>query len=319
MDKLMLNYSKRVRLLLSFLMLTLGLFSWASSYAQIYQWKDERGNTHYGDEPPEGVQAKPLNPDTSNLGVEMATPENRSKWKQDIAKPEPPVQTYQPQVTKGLPPKDPNETDLCDGVVGDCFSEEQEQVCLLRYGLECREVYHWKVCLHQKCSDNFLGKLCDSPYYLLDNRLPILGKRDIGRPFPIEAQVSKSDWQCLNQHGFFCDEVAFEKRCQEQYDMSCETLKNWVEDALARCNHNRGKNCSDLKNLNNIRPTSLSTRRKTGFRAPRGGIASEDFLLDSLKARRDDKDQYEELWPVLESLPGLNIRDRRKRYDCNFD
>ncbi|MDD0538506.1 hypothetical protein PS023_23355, partial [Shigella sonnei] len=86
----------------------------------------------------------------------------------------------------------------------------------------------------------------DSAFYFLDNRPVVLGRRDVGRPLPLRESVSGQDWQCLSTHGFFCDEVANETRCREDYNQSCDELKNWVDTARQRCVDSRDGDCKDL-------------------------------------------------------------------------
>ncbi len=304
---------------LLFLLLSSGM---AVSFAEIYQWKDERGNIHFGDEPPEDAQIKIMKPDTTPLGVQVAPPEKAEQWKQKIIEQSSelnPVFRNKAKKYSTRTSSDANEEDLCEGIIGECFTPEQERVCVLRYGVECKEMYYWKVCLHQQCEEQRLGDPCDSPYYLLDHRPPILTQQDIGKPFPLHEQVSSYDWQCLNEHGFFCDEVAFDKDCQDQYGVSCESLKTWRIAAQKQCKQQRGADCNNLFTLNAYRPASIAARKKTGIQLRQGGVSSEDLLLTALGIEKGDTNDHPQLQSVLESLPGLNIRSRRRRYDCQFD
>lgn len=306
------------RIFLVLVMLLACLLS-LNTWAEIFKWVDEKGNIHYGDAPPEDAKTEEVAPDISPMGVRLTAPEKVDQWKQDAVTQKPAGRQALGRSKRVVTIADPNETDLCEGVVGDCFTKEQDDLCGLRFGFECKEMYYWKVCAQKYCEIQRLGGRCDSPYYLLDNRPAVLNKRDIGRPFPLQAYVSSSDWQCLNEHGFFCDEVAFEKRCQDQYGLPCDTLKSWVKDAKAQCKKQRGTDCTDVFALNAWRPISNATRKKSGITLKSGGLSSEDFLLSSLGASQDNPDQYSELQPVLESLPGLNIRSRRRFYNCDFD
>ena len=50
-----------------------------------------------------------------------------------------------------------------------------------------------------------------------------------------------------------------------------------------------------------------------------GGSTSRDLLMESLGVEQDNPDQYPQLQQALESLTGLNIRDRRRRFDCDAE
>lgn len=288
--------------------------------AEIYQWQDERGNIHFSDEPPENVDARVLQPQMEKMGVEIVNPQQLQQWKarggslgQDNIKP--PVQIT--GTRKGRFERNEFDVDMCAGVVGDCFNEQQDYVCKLRFGIECQTLYHWKVCLRQDCEDRKIADKCDSPYQILMRRPIVLTERDIGRPLPLRESVSDRDWACLSQHGFFCDEVAFEKDCQETYRRSCDELKNWVSDGLAQCKKQRGSDCSDIDTLLHYRPVSITESKKAGTRAPNGNIVSQDLFLQSIQADRDSPEQYSQLQALLNSITGLNaVEGQRNRFDC---
>ncbi len=212
--------------------------------------------------------------------------------------------------------KDTNTTDYCAGVIGDCFTPQQDRVCLLRYGERCKAIYHWKVCLHQDCEERRLADKCDSPYYFLDQRPKMLGQRDLGRPLPLQESVSARDWQCLSTHGFFCDEVANEADCQQHYNQSCGELKNWLADARERCEKNHDSDCKRIDRLVKYRPATQEEMKKLGTRLPRGGSQVRDLLFEALDIRKNDAASNARLQPVLESITGLNIGSGRAWYDC---
>lgn len=305
----------RWRLLVGVLCLSAGL-----AYGDIYQWVDDAGRVHYSDEAPDGVDPKTVTPNTERLGVQISKPQDSEAWSDRVLNSPSTGATGSASQASRRQKSDPFndwETDLCDGVVGDCFTEQQDYVCKLRFGLECKEVYHWKVCLHQDCNDKKISDKCDSPYHLLDRRPAVLTQRDMGRPMPLKQLVSDRDWQCLSLHGFFCDELAFEATCQQRYGQSCEMLESWVNAAQKRCKKQRGSDCDRVDGWKQFRPVSLEETKKAGARLPNGGVASRDFLLESLAVEKDDPAHYPQMQKALESLTGLNIRQRRRSYDCN--
>ncbi|MDY6919036.1 MAG: DUF4124 domain-containing protein [Pseudomonadota bacterium] len=287
-------------------------------HGEIYRWQDERGRVHYGDEPPAGVTTTRMQPDSGRQGVQLSDPDTARDWAEAALATEPRSSSEPSQPSQAARARAEHwQQDLCEGVVGDCFTEQQDYVCYLRYGLDCRRVYHWKVCLQQDCQDQRIADQCESPFHLLDRRPAVIGERDLGRPLPLQELVSESDWQCLQRHGFFCDEVAVESRCQALYGQPCSVLKNWVSQARMRCQQQRGTDCDQVTGWKQFRPVTLAQREKAGARLPGGGVATRDHLLEALGVAQDDPEQYPALWQTLEALTGLNIRERRRRFDCD--
>lgn len=290
--------------------------------AEIFKWVDERGNVHYGDAPPASAATETITPQTDKLGVQLSKPASTEQWKQDALERQPvPPATSSGTVatqhnTRRNDSTDYQQQDWCEGVVGNCFSAAQDEVCKLRYGDDCQTLYHWKVCLHQSCTDNRLVDKCDSAFYFLDHRPVMLGRRDLGRPLPIQAWVSARDWECLSTHGFFCDEVAFENQCQEQYRLSCDELKNWVSSARERCIQSRDGDCNEIDTLVRYRPAPLEEVKKAGTMNAKGTVITQDLLLQSLGVHKQDPQDESKLRPVLDSMTGLNISDTRKSFDC---
>jgi hypothetical protein len=285
------------------------------AYAEIYKWVDAAGRVHFSDEAPDGAQTKTLNPDTARTGVQLSAPDDAQAWSDKALTPEPAAKRPKPAKPHAAA-VNYSETDLCEGIVGDCFTQQQDYVCKLRFGLPCAYLYHWKVCLQQDCQSKNIADKCESPYQLLDRRPAVLTQRDIGRPMPLQELVSARDWECLLQHGFFCDEVAFENTCQERYLMSCDDIKNWVARARMQCKTQRIGDCDDVDSWRRFRPVSVAERKKIGTYLRSGDLAVQDFLLMSLGVKKDDPSQYGLLQKALESLTGLNIRDRRRRFHC---
>lgn len=286
--------------------------------AEIYQWKDAAGRTHYSDEAPEDVDTKTITPNTERLGVRLSKPSESEAWSEQALS-EQNKTSEKPMRRQRLVSQGVSEEDLCEGVVGDCFTEQQDYVCKLRYSLPCKKIYHWKVCLQQDCEQKDVADRCNSPYHLLDRRPPVLTQWQMGRQLPLQELVSERDWQCLTQHGFFCDEVASEATCQERFATTCEALKGWAEAARTRCKKQRGSDCDDIDSWKQFRPLSHEEREKAGVRLVRGGSTSRDLLMESLGAEKDDPEQYPKLQQALEALTGLNIRDRRRSFECDAE
>lgn len=296
------------------------LLGWCAatiSVAEIYQWKDAAGRIHYSDEAPENYPSETITPNTERMGVRLSEPKDAEAWSEQALSTEK-KPAAKPDIRKlSSIKKDVSEHDLCEGVVGDCFSEEQDYVCKLRFGLECKEIYHWKVCLKQDCEQKKIADKCESPFQLLDRRPPVMTSDQMGRAMPLQELVSERDWLCLSQHGFFCDEVAFEATCQARFGQSCATLKSWPVEAQARCKKQRGSDCDDIDSWKQLRPLSIEEKEKAGIRLVRGGVSSHDRLLESLGVQADDPETYPDLQQAMEALTGLNIRDRRRRFDCD--
>ena len=296
------------------------LFCATQASAEIYRWVDDRGNVHFTDEPPENKDVQLLNPQTQELGVEIVKPEQLQQWNERDKNPRPEFPKAADsggQVAPANSKLNESNVDICAGVVGDCFSDQQDYVCKLRFGIECQTLYHWKVCLHQNCNDRKIADKCDSPYQLLSRRPIVITQRDIDRPLPLRENVSDQDWNCLTQHGFFCEEVAFEESCQKNYRRSCSELKNWVPSGLETCKKQRGSDCNDIDTLLHYRPVSVVESKKAGTLLANGNILSQDLFLQSIQADRDDPEQYPQLWMLLDSLTGLNIQaGQRQRFDC---
>lgn len=292
---------------------------------EIYQWVDAAGRVHYSDEAPAGVQSKTVTPNTERLGVQLSTPSDSEAWSQNAlnapatSSSSSNMATTAPGRRQQTAPLNDWETDLCAGVVGDCFSEEQDYVCKLRFGLPCEKIHHWKVCLNQDCNDRKVSDKCDSPYHLLDRRPAVLSRRDMGRPLPLRELVSDRDWQCLSRNGFFCDELADETTCGERYGQTCTELENWVAAAQERCKKQRGSDCQHIDGWKQFRPVSVDESKKGGARLRNGGVASQDYLMETLGVEKDDTERYPQLQTALESLTGLNIHPRRHRYQCDGD
>ena len=289
------------------------------SEAEIYQWKDAAGRTHYSDEAPENYQSEKVTPNTERLGVRLSEPKAAEAWSEKALTGEPNIQPQTPNKRPSRRTKDAAEHDLCEGVVGDCFTEQQDYVCKLRFSLECKKIYHWKVCLQQDCQQKDISDKCESPYQLLDRRPPVMTRAQMGRVMPLQDLVSERDWECLSQHGFFCDEVAFEATCQQRFGQSCAALKSWATDAQAHCKKQRGSDCDDIDSWKKFRPLSLEEKEKAGIRLAGGGVSSRDQLLESLGVQKDDPETYPDLQQAMESLTGLNIRERRRRFDCDAE
>ena len=135
-----------------------GLWLAANVQAEIFKWVDERGNIHFGDAPPEDARTETIMPNTDKLGVQLSNPASAQQWKQDALQSKPeskstPATTAPTVATQNVRNNnaDHQTLDWCDGVVGECFTSEQDYVCKLRYGTDCQSIYHWKVCLHQSC------------------------------------------------------------------------------------------------------------------------------------------------------------------------
>lgn len=297
--------------------------------AEIYKWTDERGNVHYSDEKSDQHPVETVTPNTEKLGVELSTPQDAQQWQKDVTsgaaatddRPHDHSATAIPAATPGSTTQtsstlDTNAQDYCDGMVGDCFAPQQDRVCLLRYGVRCKAIYHWKVCLHEQCKSDRLADKCESPFYFLQQRPAVLGLRDLGRPLPLQEAVSALDWQCLSTHGLFCDEVANEADCQQRYNQSCSQLKNWLTDARERCRNQRDGDCDALELLVKYRPATQEEMKKAGVLLPQGGLQIRDLLFESMDILKNDVAANERLQPVLERMTGLNVTAARKWVDC---
>ena len=306
-------------MLLRTLLLSTALIFAPFTHAEIYKWVDERGNVHYGDEKPATAPVvETIRPQTDKQGVQLTQPASADQWKQDAL--QPPASAAQPAAAPSPRTRSANadyqQQDWCEGVVANCFSEQQDYVCKLRYGQECQDIYHWKVCQYQHCTDNRLADKCDSPFYFLNERPEVLGRRDLGRPLPIKEWVSAKDWECLSVHGFFCDEVAFEADCQEFYRQSCAELKNWVATAQQRCISARDGDCKDIDSLIRYRPAPVEEVKKSGTMNASGRVITQDLLLQSLGVHKNDPADVGKLQSTLEAITGLNIDKRRRTFDC---
>lgn len=290
------------------------------SQAEIYKWVDERGNVHFSDEKPAAAPVvETIRPNTDKMGVQLSPPASAQQWKQDVLQPPAGTAITAPStasVPRNAVNTDYQQQDWCEGVVGACFSRQQDRVCKLRYGQPCQPVYHWKVCLHQRCIDDRLADKCESPFYFLDKRPNTLGRRDLGRPLPLQEWVSPQDWECLSTHGFFCDEVAFEANCQENYRRSCAELKNWVSTAKQRCIEARDGDCNDIDSLIRYRPAPVEEVKKAGTMNASGRVITQDLLLQSLGVYKNDPADVGKLQSTLQAITGLNIDDTRRRFDC---
>jgi len=301
--------------------LGIGLGSGAVAWdvaAQVYQWRDAAGRTHYSDQAPPGEDSTTIEPHLPPQGVRLVPAEQSDAWSEQVltAPPQTEPSSTEPNKIRRRPGgngSDASEEDLCAGVVGDCFSDAQDYVCKLRFGYDCKAIYHWKVCLHQDCEDKKVADKCQSPWHLLDRRPPVMTQMQMGRNLPLRELVSERDWECLSKSGFFCDELAVERVCQQRYERSCEELRSWPLQAQARCRQQRGADCDQIDGWLSERPLSWEERKKIGNRLPTGGYQNQDLLLQSLGDNAADAD----LWPVLEALPGLNIRARRHTFDCH--
>lgn len=308
---------------LRILLLLTALISAPFSQAEIYKWVDERGNVHFSDEKPEiAPVVETIRPNTDKMGVQLTQPASAEQWKQGALQPPASAATSSPSTPatasgqRNPTGADYQQQDWCEGVVANCFTEQQDYVCKLRYGRECQDIYHWKVCLHQHCTDNRLADKCDSPFYFLDKRPNMLGRRDLGRPLPMKEWVSAQDWACLATHGFFCDEVAFEANCQEHYRQSCAELKNWVSTAQERCISARDGDCKDIDSLIRYRPAPVEEVKKAGTMNASGRVITQDQLLQSLGVHKNDPADYTKLQSTLQAITGLNIDKHRRRFDC---
>lgn len=306
---------------LRILLLLTALIAAPFSQAEIYKWVDERGNVHFSDEKPDSAPTvETIRPNTDKTGVQLTNPASADQWKQDAL--QPPASTAQPAAASSPSPRTRNANadyqrqDWCEGVVGDCFTEQQDHVCKLRYGQECQKIYHWKVCQHQHCTDNRLADKCDSPFYFLDKRPNVLGRRDLGRPLPVQEWVTAQDWECLSTHGFFCDELAFEANCQDYYRQSCAELKNWVSTAKQRCISARDGDCNDIDSLIRYRPAAVEEVKKAGTMNASGRVITQDLLLQSLGVHKNDPADVGKLQSTLQALTGLNIDKTRRTFDC---
>lgn len=297
----------------------------SSTYGEIYKWVDERGNVHFSDEKPDKADAQTVTPNTANTGVQLSQPDSSEQWKKSAL--EKPAATA-PSTTATTPaPAQPSrrhdsntdfqQQDFCEGVVGNCFTEQQDYVCKLRYGDDCQDIYHWKVCLRQNCEDNRLADKCDSPFYYLDNRPVVLGRRDLGRSLPIKEWVAPAEWACLSTHGFFCDEVAYEARCQEHYRQSCDELKSWVSTARERCISGRDGDCDDIDTLIRYRPAPVEEVKKAGTMNASGRVIVQDMLMQSLGVQHNDPADAAKLQSTLNDITGVNPTSGVRRYvDC---
>ena len=292
------------------------------AHAEIYKWVDERGNVHFSDEKPDQASAETVTPNTDNTGVQLSQPASSKQWKQDALNRTPMVSdNANTAPAKTRPPRNTNadyqHQDYCEGVVGNCFTQQQDYVCKLRYGEHCQDIYQWKVCLRQHCEANRLADKCDSAFYYLDQRPVMLGLRDLGRPLPIKEWVSAADWECLSAHGFFCDEVAYEARCQEHYRQSCGELKNWLSTARQRCINGRDGDCNDIDTLIRYRPAPVEEVKKAGTMNASGRVIVQDMLMQSLGVHRDDPMHTAKLQSTLNDITGLNPDDNvRRSIDC---
>lgn len=295
-----------------------GLLLAAPVQGEIYQWVDERGNVHFSDEKPANRPARTITPDTGHSGVQLSSPDASQQWKDNAL--QAPAATAPAPVSAASTPAGAahpsQQQDHCAGVVGNCFTRQQNHVCQLRYGSPCQDIYHWKVCLRQQCQDNRLADKCESAFFYLDRRPVMLGQRDLGRPLPIREWVSAEDWVCLSRHGFFCDEVADESRCQAHYLQSCDELKNWPDTARQRCISGRDGDCDSIDSLIRYRPAPVEEVKKVGSMNAQGRVFVQDLLMQSLGVQHNDPAHAEVLERTLQQITGLNLDGQRRYVDC---
>lgn len=314
----------RYRFFLQPLILVCGL-SAVPGHAEIHKWVDANGNTHYSDTPPATGATDVITPKIDNTGVSISDSATSSAWKTEALKrnanasSSPRPLPSQATTSSRYPLPRSNQKDLCQGKVGACFTEQQDRVCKLRYGLDCQSLYHWKVCLEQRCTDERWADRCDSAFYYLDNRPIALNARDIGRELPLQTLLSEKDWQCLSQSGFYCDELTDEARCQHDYNQSCDSLYQWVNTAKSHCAERRDRDCDAIDTWVRYRPVSIIEAKKGGTINAAGIGIRRDLWLESLGLSGQSDANNPQLRPLLDAITGLNLGLSEFPHDCRFN
>lgn len=286
--------------------------------SEIYRWVDDKGNVHFGDQPPEPDAAKKIQVSNDKLGVKLSTPKAVEAWKKGSVADEDdaPFSSRENEISYKSK-YSPADGLLCESDRDDCFSSEEDQVCILRWGLHCEDVYLWSVCERQNCLRDKNRDTCASPFYYLDNRPNSMNSRDLGRTFPSRSAVSDGDWQCLLRTGLYCDEYSDAAKCESDYGQSCEALENWVETSFEQCRKNKSANdCEKLVELIKRRPVTFKEQKRNGFSSFRRHV-SHDVLMGEHGFKRSDASKEDQMWKVLHRLPMASPQaDLKGRLQC---
>ncbi|ABC28152.1 hypothetical protein HCH_01284 [Hahella chejuensis KCTC 2396] len=299
-------------LFMSFILFTFSTGSWA----EIYKWTDAKGTVHYSDTIPTDSDAQVITPTSAIDGVRLLSDEAKERYKNRPSEPEPgnPPSANSTRPVASAQESKQTEDILCDDVNGDCFSEEDTRVCKLRFGKPCEEIYLWKVCALQKqCTTD----RCDTARFVIDWRPPVVGVRDLGRSLPLRANVSDKDWRCLRHSGFYCDELALETQCQQDYRESCGVVRDWLLNAPEKCEKDKNVDCDELDTLIKYRPVSEEERLKIGGTNASGGRFARDLLMEKVEQKKNELTD-EALQSVLDKLPGAGRHSFRKDISCSL-
>lgn len=268
---------------------------------QIYQWTDAQGNKHFSDSvPPSGEPSTviPLAP-LPKTGAQFANP---GALKSEST---PSVKSSRTATLPSVPYRPDN---ICRRQPEQCFTKEDQKICLLRYGIACVDLFFWKTKVREAC-EKAGNEHCDDPVRYINRRPAALQARDLKTALPHTSQLDKHDQDCLLTHGFYCAEIRNEDICRK-YDMPCGKLQTWVERSKIKCREKFLKvECEDSEYLHLDRPRSIAEIKFVGVAGGGPGNTQrriiQDYLIIDSGVNRDDPNYKEVMQGLLDDLPGF--------------
>ena len=283
-------------------------FTFSNANAEIFRWVDVDGGVHYGDEPPASSDSKEIKVNIENNGMQLSSPEQRKKWGAEVSSNnKPSIKRTGLRTLQNVKPK-------CKNDRSHCFSEEEDQVCLLRWGISCEDLFFWQSCSKKRCAKK--ADICTSPYHYLDYRPVSVNSRDLGRRFPTRKNVSDGDWQCLLKTGLYCDEYSDEVKCDSNYTTSCDKLETWVAAAIKKCKKNKMSSCDKMQVLVSYRPIDVEERKRTGHKGGRSGTIRRDILMEKRGFTKRDLSKAPAMQDLLDKLPLRPAVDNLAPLEC---
>lgn len=268
---------------------------------RVYQWTDAQGNKHFSDSAPPSVvpsTASPLVP-LPKTGAQFAKP---GALKSEST---PSVTSPRSATLPSVPYRPDN---ICRRQPEQCFSKEDEKICLLRYGIACVDLFFWKTKVREAC-EKAGNERCDDPVRYIGRRPSALQARDLKAALPHTSQLNKRDQDCLLTHGFYCAEIRNEDICRE-YDMPCDKLQTWVERSQITCREKFLKvECENSEYLHLDRPRSIAEIKFVGVVGGGSGYIQrriiQDYLVIDSDVNRDDPNYKDVMQRLLDDLPGF--------------
>ena len=267
------NILIRVTLKLTILIFLGLLFSSSTLYStEIYKWIDDEGNVYFGEDPPENSSLEKISLEPISSSDPFTTkPDTIDKRIDD-----PSENLESNQYSRTLKSK----------------ARLNNRICLLRYGLKCNKLFHWKSIIKKKLNTR---DSCSKIRHVLVGRPSSLSSRDIDLEFPTIETTSKEDGKCLTKSGFYCFELQDDSWCKENFFQPCNKLENWVSQAVDKCGLLR-EECSLKKIVIEYRPRSNEEIR---YRRQQG-----DLLGNALNLPKNTCNNIEIIRSALDRLPG---------------